>query len=160
MREFMLRGSLLGLLLCACHAQPLAGPAGGGTIVTADYLPAECTAASAVCVLGNASSTLHALSPSSWTCDVPAALDAGVAAVTEWDATLRVLYFAFVARHVVLPIEHADQVPVAFPWPALGRAVFGATGDDQAEPVWQFQVRDVTDDGVQIRRRHVVDPGH
>ena len=86
-----LRQGLLRLLCtaAAAHAQSLAGPAGGGGIVTAHYLPAACTTASLTCTFGNASTALHALPPSSWHCDTPSALAAGATAVTEWSTVLR-----------------------------------------------------------------------
>ena len=81
-------------LVRAATVSPVAGPASGGTILTASLLPLECSEPH--CFFGphNASSLnrsgISALvevaggEASAWSCEAPAALDAGAAAVTEW----------------------------------------------------------------------------
>ena len=88
--------SALLVLVAARHASgAIAGPATGGRIILSAPRPAEC--AGHVCTFGtgrNDNSTNHSTAlligdgeqGTSWSCDVPAAVDAGAAAVLEWDA--------------------------------------------------------------------------
>ena len=70
---------------------PAAGPASGGTILTASLLPEPCRTATAVLFggAGMASAALHrSKNVSGWSCTVPSALDTGAASIFNWSSIL------------------------------------------------------------------------